>query len=133
MPRLHCGPVHPKQIAAVRWRIKRCTTGLLHAEDAAALAADKAALMSCLQRNVLPQLNFHLKEHVMSKDKVLRQAAREAVDYFQQKKLPRMVQTNLRDAQAAMRAEPGNSPAAKPGKPPGSPKPKRKKKLASLR
>ena len=117
----------------MRRRIKQSTLGLLHAEDAAALAADKAALVGCLQRNVLPQLNFHLKEHVMSKDKVLRQAAREAVDHFQQKKLPRMVQTILRDAQAAMRAEAGNSPAAKPGRPPGSPKPKRKKKLASLR
>ena len=89
--------------------------------------------MSCLQRNVLPQLNFHLKEHVISKDKVLRQAAREGVDHLQQKKLPRMVQTILRDAQAAMRAEAGSSPAAKPGKPPGTPKPKRKKKLASLK
>ena len=107
--------------------------GLLHAEDAAALAADKAALMSCLQRNVLPQLNFHLKEHVMSKDKALRQAARDAVDHFQQKKLPRTVQTILRDAQAVMRAEAGSSTAAKLGKPPGTPKPRKKKKLAALK
>ena len=108
-------------------------TGLLPAEDAAALAADKAVLVSCLQRNVLPQLNFHLREHVMSKDKVLRAAAREAVDHFQQMKLPRTVQTILRDAQAVMQAEAGSSPAAKLRKPPETPRPKRKKKLALLK
>ncbi len=76
----------------------------MSAEDAAALAADKAALMVALSSDVLPKLNFLLKEHVVSSDAVMRQTAQEIVVHFQGKVLPRSVHNMLRAARAVMNA-----------------------------
>ena len=98
----------------------------MRAEDAAAEAADKAALMGAVSSGVLPQLNIPLDEHVMSGDPVLWQAAREVVDHFSEKILPRMVHAKIRKAQVCMAA--GEAKAAKKqSKSSGSPA-KRKKR-----
>lgn len=78
---------------------------VLSAEDAAALAADKAALKGALSSDILPKLNLPLNEHVVSSDAVMRQTAREVVVQFQKKVLPRSVHNMLRRARAVINAE----------------------------
>ncbi len=104
------------------------------AEDAAAGAADKAALMGAVSSNVFPQLNILLTEHVRSSDPVLKQAAQDVVNHFQPKILPRMVQSKIRAARAVMVQEAAKA-AAKQSKSSGSKSlgspPKRKKRQTS--
>ena len=99
------------------------------AEDAAAKAADKAALMGAVSSDVLPQLNFPLDEHVMSDDPVLWQAAREVVDHFDKKILPRMVHSKIRKAQARITA--GEAKAARKSKSSGNPAKRKKRQTTS--
>ncbi len=104
------------------------------AENAAAGAADKAALIGALSSDVFPQLNIPLSEHVRSSDPVLKQAARDVVNHFQPKILPRMVQAKIRAARAVMVQDDAKA-AAKQSKSAGSKSsgspPKRKKRQTS--
>lgn len=106
-------------------------SGLLPAEDTAALAADQAALKGAVARKVMPKLNFPLEQHVISEDMALRQAAQDVLDQFQQMTLPRSVQTTLRDAQAAIKAQAARAAAARQGKPSTPSKRKRKQHPSS--
>ena len=89
------------------------------AENAAAEAADKLALLSAVDGVVLPQLNIPLSRHVVSSDPVLRQAARDVLKHFQPKILPRAVQAKLREAARAVTED--AKPANKQSKSLGSP------------
>ena len=75
------------------------------AEDAAAEAADRDVLMVAVSRGILPQLNIPLAEHIKSSNPLSRRAAREVVDHFLPKVLPRMVKAQIRAAKAVMVAE----------------------------
>lgn len=112
---------------------RTCTSA--PAEDAAAEAADKDALMAAVSKDTLPQLNIALTEHVKSSDPMLRQAAQEVVDHFLPKVLPRMVKSQIRAAKAVMVAEDaraaGKQSKSRGSTPSGSPAKRKKRQTSS--
>ena len=85
------------------------------ADEAAAREADKVALANCLEKKVLPSLNFSLSKYGASKDRSMRHIVKDVVQRFQPmlKVLPQTVQKQLAEAQAAVAAEAGRKRAAK--------------------
>ena len=92
-----------------------CEATLPTADEAAAREADKVALANCLEKKVLPSLNFSLGKYGASKDKSMRHIVKDVVQRFQPmlKVLPQTVQKQLAEAQAAVAAEAGRKRAAK--------------------
>lgn len=85
------------------------------ADEAAAREADKVALANCLEKKVLPSLNFALSKYGASKDRSMQHIVKDVVQRFQPmlKVLPQMVQKQLVEAQAAVAAEASRKKAAK--------------------
>ena len=73
------------------------------------------ALASCLEKKVLPALNFSLSKYGASKDRSMRHIVKDVVQHFQPmlKVLPQTVQKQLVEAQAAVAAEASRNRAAK--------------------
>ena len=92
-----------------------CEATLPTADEAAAREADKVALANCLEKKVLPSLNFSLSKYGASKDRSMRHIVKDVVQRFQPmlKVLPQTVQKQLAEAQAAVAAEAGRKRAAK--------------------
>ena len=76
------------------------------ADEAAARAADKVALLHCIRGRVLPHLNFPLSEYAASKDDSMVRIVQEVLQHFQpmRKVLHVTVQKQLADAEAASAA-----------------------------
>ena len=85
------------------------------ADEAAAREADRVALANCLEKKVLPSLNFSLSKYGASKDRSMRHIVKDVVQRFQPmlKVLPQTVQKQLVEAQAAVAAEASRKKAAK--------------------
>ena len=84
--------------------------------------------MAAIGRDVLPQLNNSLCEHVVSSDPVMQQTARAVLKHFQPKVLPRKVQAMLVQAHHAMtRAEAAKAAGRQKKQSPSPAKRKRRK------
>ncbi len=84
--------------------------------------------MAALGKDVLPQLNISLCEHVVSSDPVIQQTARAVLEHFQPKVLPRKVHAMLAQARHAVtRAEAAKAAAKQKKQSPSLAKRKRKK------
>ena len=73
------------------------------------------ALANCLEKKVLPSLNFSLSKYGASKDRSMRHIVKDVVQRFEPmlKVLPQRVQKQLIEAQAAVAAEASRKRAAK--------------------